>query len=113
MVRELPSVIFNKLNLRQEVVAKLVGYHFLPMGRVKKAKTNPTEEFFCEQIDELSDELDATTMRDNVLTIFYADKASQQPRDLDFLFGLREYLIRRQGDLHKLYAKFISAYELK
>ena len=112
MVLALPSSIFENLALNQGRIAQLVGFHFLPMRRVKTAKVNPTIEFFCEQVQHLSAELDDTKLRHEVLIIFYADKAFQQPEDLAFLFCLREYLLQREGDLQGLFDQFKLAYEI-
>ncbi len=112
MVNEMPEDIFRGLGFDRHRVARIVGYHFKPMERVKEAKEKQTFDNFGAQVRQLSDELDHTGMRHEVLTIFYADKASQQPEDLEFLLGLREYLLHGKGDLHGLFGKFISAYSL-
>ena len=110
MVRALPKSLFKKLELNQFRVAKMVGNHFLPMSYVKKMKSSPNFEFFCKQVKKLSTEIDDTGMCHEVLTIFYADKASQNPEDLEFLLGLWKFILLREGDLTNLFGKFKAAY---
>lgn len=110
MVRGLKPEIFERLELDQDRIARIVGLHFMPMERVKNAKKEKTREFFIAQIGKLSDDLDVTKMRSEVLTIFYADKKSQKSSDLNFLLALREYLLMGKGDLENLFNQFKLAY---
>lgn len=112
-VREIDPAIFKRLRLNQDRVAKIVGFHFLPMGRIKEAKQDPTFQSFHVKVDQLRQDLTKTNMQDEVLTIFYADKASQKPSDLPLLRALREHLLNRETDLEKLFKLFEKAYPIK
>lgn len=105
--------VFHDLGLNQDRVARIVGFHFLPMGRIKAAKENRTFEFFRDQVNQLSRELDETGMPNEVLTIFYADKMSQQPSDLPFLLALWNYLLAGAGNLESLFGDFRRTYPIK
>ncbi len=111
MVQELPSCIFDNLNLNQERIARIVGSHFKPMAFVKSVKSNPDFSFFKKHLNNLSNDLDKSDLRHEILTIFYADKKSQEPEDLEFLFDLREYLLVEKGDLESLFNKFKTTYK--
>ncbi len=54
---ELSEDKFRILGLDRDLVARIVGYHFKPMERIKKAKMNPTFEYFCEQVLALDSHL--------------------------------------------------------
>ena len=124
IVRSLPKDIFDRLGANQEHVAEIVGAHFLPMDYVEKMKDELkagtlTFASFGEHVAELLEkltELDQLTeteiKKEEILDIFYADKKSQESKDLEFLCALREHLMRvgGGGDIRKLYELFLSAY---
>jgi hypothetical protein len=110
MVRELDRAIFEQLQVCPDRVAQLVGWHFLPMTRIKQAKQDPTLATFRQQTRQLAIDLTETGMRDEILILFAADKGSQQASDLPFLAALRTYLLDADGDLETLFDLFLQAY---
>ena len=113
MVRTLPEAMFSRLGLDQHRIARIVGSHFLPMTSVKRMKQDPAPEHFERVFHDLSTALDRTGLKSEIMTIFYADKASQKPSDLDFLLSLRCHLLEGRMDLRRVHSSFVAAYGLK
>lgn len=106
MVSALPKAIFTRLDLDRKRVSEIVRQHFVPMAHVKEMKDQekkkPSFDAFASSVVELSKALGKPDMRTEILTIFHADKVSQNSDDLNFLLALLELLQKREGDLQDL-----------
>lgn len=115
IVRTLDKTLFEKYGLDQERIAKIVELHFEPLKYINKMKDigkNITSEQIKELLDELKTNLEKTGLRDEVATIFYADKKSQgdSATDIDFLMEVRNYILGKEIDIEKMTTLFKSVY---
>lgn len=112
IVRSLPPVIFRNLGIDQDYVARIVGYHFLPLSFVKRMKKGSSFSSFQMLYHELASQLAKTGMKEDVFTIFHADKLAQKSKDIKFLLALRQQLIKGETELRALFASFLRVYDL-
>lgn len=118
MVREMPGDFFNRYNLNQEKIAKLVGAHFIPMKTIKLMRKTTNFSEFVDMYHQLEKDLDATGLsRDEVMMMFLADSYSKGKgcTDLEELMKAREVILSggTEEELRELYQMQKDSYGKK
>ncbi|MBW2986619.1 HD domain-containing protein [Candidatus Woesearchaeota archaeon] len=106
MVREMDSDFFKKLDLNQDRVAHLVGYHYMPMTHIKVMRKMSTYEGFLkhyQQLDKLLDE--APVEKEDIMILFLADTLAKggHIENKAELLTIRKALLGQEKNLRKVY----------
>ncbi|MFC1640443.1 HD domain-containing protein [Patescibacteria group bacterium] len=99
MVREMDDELFNKHGLDKELVAKLVGAHYIPMKGIRAIRRTTNREEFDSYYEDLLAQLEETGLsREDVMTMFMADSLAKGKgcTDCDELFAIREAVLSRK-----------------
>ncbi|MCS7109308.1 MAG: HD domain-containing protein [Candidatus Micrarchaeota archaeon] len=105
IVRKLPPSIFEKYGLNQEKIAILVGAHYLPMKGIKAMRAAKDYKEFETAYQNLVEKLEKTGYKNEVLTMFVADKLAQGKgcTDREELMAIWNLLVNNIGNLESIY----------
>ena len=106
MVREMDPELFKGLGLDQDRIALLVGCHYLPMKGIKALRATVNFNDFVREYQNLQRTLeDAPVPKEDILTMFLADKLAQGKycTDREELFAIKDALLGKEGDPRRIY----------